>query len=128
MEIKIYGAFVLNHRVVLHAIDATPARWRGDAGSSPLDRARTAASSPRNDLVKNCRVHPTHWLISTQVTQRPVLGDDWVAWNVHDLVNSTRSAHVMAAVRAFEAALDEPSTVLELALRPGTAALVVHSA
>jgi len=30
----------------------------------------------------------------------------------------------MAAVRAFEAALDEPSTVLELALRPGTAALV----
>ena len=30
-----------------------PARWRGDAGSSPLDRARTAASSPRNDSVKN---------------------------------------------------------------------------
>ena len=60
---KFYGAFVLNHRVVLHAIDATPARWRGDAGSSPLDRARSAASSPRNDLVKNCRVHPTHWLI-----------------------------------------------------------------
>ena len=64
---KFYGAFVLNHRVVLHAVDATPARRRGDAGSSPLDRARTAASSPRNDLVKNCRVHPTHWLISTQV-------------------------------------------------------------
>jgi hypothetical protein len=51
---KSYGAFVLNHRVVLHAVDAMPARWRGDAGSSPLDRARTAA-------------HPTHWLISTQV-------------------------------------------------------------
>ena len=65
---KFYGAFVLNHGVVLHAIDATPARWRGDAGSSPLDRARSAASSPRNDLVKNCRVHPTHWLISTQVS------------------------------------------------------------
>ena len=44
---KFYGAFVLNHRAVLHAIDATPARWRGDAGSSPLDRARRAASSPR---------------------------------------------------------------------------------
>ena len=43
---KFYGASVLNHRVVLHAIDATPARWRGGAGSSPLDRARTAASSP----------------------------------------------------------------------------------
>jgi len=26
---KFYGAIVLNHRVVLHAIDATPARWRG---------------------------------------------------------------------------------------------------
>ena len=61
---KFYGAF-LNRCVVLHAIDATPARWRGDAGSSPLDGASTAASSPRNVLVKNCRVHPTHWLIST---------------------------------------------------------------
>ena len=27
---KVHGAFVLNHRVVLHAIDATPARWRGE--------------------------------------------------------------------------------------------------
>ena len=33
----------------LHAIDATPARWRG--------------------LVKNYRVHPTHCLISTQVLE-----------------------------------------------------------
>ena len=31
----------------------TPARWRGDAGSSTLDGASTAAPSPRNDLVKN---------------------------------------------------------------------------
>ena len=29
-----YGAFVLNRRVDLHAINATPARWRDDAGSS----------------------------------------------------------------------------------------------
>ena len=66
VEIKFRGASRtrLNHN--LHAIDATPARWRGDAGSSPLDGARTTASSPRNDLVKNCRVHPAHWLISTQ--------------------------------------------------------------
>ena len=63
---KYYGAFVLNRRVDLHAIDAPPARWRGNAGSSPIDRARTQASSPRNDLVKNSRVHPTR-LISTQV-------------------------------------------------------------
>ena len=67
MEIKYYGAFVLNRRVYLHAIDATPARWRDAAGSSPLDRARAAAPSLRNDLVKKFRVHPTHWLISTQV-------------------------------------------------------------
>ena len=39
---KLHGSSVLNHRVVLHAIDATPARWRGDAGSSPLDRAPDA--------------------------------------------------------------------------------------
>ena len=44
---------VLNRCVDLNAIDTTPARWRGDAGSSPLDGASTAASSPRNDLVKN---------------------------------------------------------------------------
>ena len=36
----------------LHAIDATSARWRGHAGSSPLDGATTVASSPRNDFVK----------------------------------------------------------------------------
>ena len=41
---------MLNRRVDLHAIDATPARRRGDAGSSPLDGA----------------MHPAHWLISTQ--------------------------------------------------------------
>ena len=38
-------------RVVLHAIDATPARRRGGVNSSPLDRARTAASSPPDALV-----------------------------------------------------------------------------
>merc|ERR1711965_990417 len=64
---KCYGAFVLHRRVDLRAIDAMPARWRGGAGSSPLDGASTAVSLPRNDLVKNCRVHPTHCLISTQV-------------------------------------------------------------
>ena len=50
---KFYGAFVLNHRVVLHAIDATLARWRGGAGSLPLD------------------VHPTHWLICAQAPELP---------------------------------------------------------
>ena len=40
---KFYGTFVLNHRVDLHAIDAALARWRGDAGSSPLNGASAAA-------------------------------------------------------------------------------------
>ena len=66
---KFYGAFVLS-RVNLHAIDATPARWRGDAGSSALDGASTAASSPRNDFVKSYRARPTHWLISTLILTR----------------------------------------------------------
>ena len=38
---KFYGAFALHRRVVLHAIFMIPARWRGDAGSSPLDTRHT---------------------------------------------------------------------------------------
>ena len=34
---KFYGAFVLNRRVVLHAIDATPARWRERAPDALVD-------------------------------------------------------------------------------------------
>jgi hypothetical protein len=30
---QIYGAFVVNRRVDLDAVDAAPARWRGDVGS-----------------------------------------------------------------------------------------------
>ena len=45
---KSYGAFVLNRRVVLHAIDATPARWRGvvvfSARFSLRDRIRAPDS------------------------------------------------------------------------------------
>ena len=48
---NIYDAFVLNHIVVLHAIDATPARWRDDADSSPLDGTSAATPSLRNDLL-----------------------------------------------------------------------------
>ena len=39
---------MLNRRVDLHAIDAAPARWRGDAGSSALDGISTAASSSKS--------------------------------------------------------------------------------
>ena len=34
----------------LHTIDATPARWRGGVGLTPLDWVITAASPQRNDL------------------------------------------------------------------------------
>ena len=52
----------------LNASSSTPSARRlldgvADAGSSPLDGASTAASLPRNDLVKNYRTR----LISTQV-------------------------------------------------------------
>ena len=41
---QIYGVFV-------HAIDATPARWRGDVGSSPLDGASAATYLQPDTLV-----------------------------------------------------------------------------
>ena len=50
VEIKIRSA---------RAIGATSARWRGGAGLSPLDSVSGAALSPRNDLVKNYRLHST---------------------------------------------------------------------
>ena len=64
VETKIYGAFSPTSTPSARRLPA----WRGDACST-LDRARTAASSPRNDLVKSCRVHPTHLLISTRWTR-----------------------------------------------------------
>ena len=50
---KFYGAFVLNHRVVLHAIDATPLDGVAMTVPRRSTEPRAAASSPRNDLVKN---------------------------------------------------------------------------
>ena len=40
---QIYGAFVLNHRVTLHAIDATPARRRGDVTARRSQRGHVIA-------------------------------------------------------------------------------------
>ena len=42
----------------LRAIDATPARWRGREGLSPLDAASTRSRRER-----------THWLICAQVVE-----------------------------------------------------------
>ena len=50
---KFYGAFVLNRRVDLHAIDATPARCR----FLTLD---AAASSPRNEPDALVDFHTDH--------------------------------------------------------------------
>ena len=49
-------------------------RVRAESSRRPPRHRRdaSAASSPRNDLVKNFRVHPSHWLISTQAA-----GCDW---------------------------------------------------
>jgi hypothetical protein len=41
-----------------HRRDACSMAWR--CRFLTARGARTAAPSPRNDLVKNCRVHPTH--------------------------------------------------------------------
>ena len=60
---KFYGAFVLNHRVVLHAVDASLL----DGVAMPILAAAGAARPRRRRemTLKNCRVHPTHWLIYT---------------------------------------------------------------
>ena len=55
---QIYGAFVLNRRVDLHAIDATPARWRADVGSSPLDGTSAPTSSPCTDTLVDFHTGP----------------------------------------------------------------------
>lgn len=60
------------------------------------------------------------------ITMRPVAGEGWVSWNMHDWVNSTEPTadNVLAAVDAFEAATKEDGAVLQLPLRPGTGALI----
>ena len=61
-----------------------------------------AALSPRNDLVKSYRVHPTHWLISTQVTREQIedmvinVGDDddWSPGSCEEAFSSEQLALV----------------------------------
>ena len=57
---KFDGVLVLNRRVVLHAIDATPARWRDDAGSSPLESQDGRAIAEKG-LIEELSGAPTHW-------------------------------------------------------------------
>ena len=70
---RIYGAFVLNRRVDLHAIDATPARWRGDVGSSPLDGPSAVAP---NALV-NFHTGEDHHVVVVKITDASVREDYW---------------------------------------------------
>ena len=53
-QIKFHGAYALSTRRLLDGVAAV--------GSSLLHGASTAASSPRNDLVKNYRVHTDAWM------------------------------------------------------------------
>ena len=61
---KFYGAFASTStpstRRLLDGV-AVPVRHRSTEPARPRHRRETF------DLMKNCRVHPTHWLISTQV-------------------------------------------------------------
>ena len=97
-------AAVAASSVARHAVDATPAGWRSGAGSSPLNRPSTTASSPRNDLVKNCRVHPTHWLISTQVLVPVGAGGRTGNWVAH----TEAAVHAVIRCGRGEAAFAEP--------------------
>ena len=71
-----FDAIVLNRRVDLHAIDATPARWRGDVGPDTLvdfhtddDGSPSAAGSSNNieadaspnSSLKSSLAHTTQW-------------------------------------------------------------------
>ena len=47
---KFCGAFVLNHRVLLHAIDATPARWRAPDALVDFHTARNPSCSSNHFL------------------------------------------------------------------------------
>ena len=101
-------------RVDLHAIDATPARWRGDAGSSPLDGASTAASA-----------HPTHCSISTQVTGSGALV--YACGAVFILRNPTSPVHLFYVARPFQAshvgaALVAWDSLMAVCGHPGSAA------
>ena len=97
-------AAVAASSVARHAIDATPAGWRSGAGSSPLNRPSTTASSPRNDFVKNYQVHPTHWLISTQVLVPVGAG----ARTGSGLAHPAAAVHAVIRCRRGEAAAAEP--------------------
>ena len=76
----------LSRRVSATA-ESWPSRHRREVSSmawgwglSPIDSARTAALSPRNDIVKNYRVPPTHCVICAQATRsstRPMYMWTW---------------------------------------------------
>ena len=69
-----------NRRGASHAIDATPAQWRGGVCLAPLDSGTKVAFSTRNDFAKKYRVRPTHCLICAQVRSGRDLRVDARAW------------------------------------------------
>ena len=55
---KFYGAFVLNRRVVLHAIDAAPARWPRRAPDTLVDFHTGGGASSRSRTTSGARRTP----------------------------------------------------------------------
>ena len=88
----------LNRRVVLHAIDATPARWRGDAGSSPLDRARTTACAPVA-LVDFHTGADEIWDERARAEQRAGLSKEEAARRRHESTERDEAGHKSSAAR-----------------------------
>ena len=110
VEIKIFRRLRAesSRRPPRHRRDACSMAWRCRFLAARPSQA--AASSPRNDLVKNRRVHPTHWLISTQVATRSdgardVLDDDALRAKVGDVVPWRPGCDGDDAKRAFVGAV-----------------------
>jgi len=101
-----------------------PVSWFADSRYilTQLSDAERAALSEEPGLQRRCCAGEEE----EHITMRPVAGQGWVSWNVHDWVNSTTPTadRVLAAVDAFEAATKHENSLLKIALRPGTGVLI----
>jgi len=69
-----------NGDVDLHAVDATSARWRDGAGSSPLDGASTAASSLGDQSRTGARLHGVAQSVQSDTCSAQYAGGAASAW------------------------------------------------
>jgi ribulose-5-phosphate 4-epimerase/fuculose-1-phosphate aldolase len=108
----------------MDACAEAPMSWFADSQyilNQLSEGARTSLSEEPGVQRRCCDGEEEQYL-----TMRPITGQGWVSWNVHDWVNSTTptAENVLAAVDSFEKVSQEESTVLQIPLRPGTGALV----